>query len=48
MSLGSQSIIPEILKNYKTELLKDWLSEQQSAGIRKDLIRETELREECR
>jgi rsbT co-antagonist protein RsbR len=48
MSLGSQSIIPEILKNYETELLKDWLSEQLSAGIRKDLIRETELREECR
>lgn len=48
MSLGSQSIIPEILKNYETDLLKDWLSEQLSAGIRKDLIRETELREECR
>lgn len=48
MSLGSQSKIPEILKNYESELLNDWLSEQLEAGIRKDLIKETELREECR
>ena len=48
MSLGSQSKIPEILKNYETELLKDWLSEQLSAGIRKDLNKEAELQEECR
>lgn len=48
MSLGGQSKIPEIIKNYESELLQDWLSEQLDAGIRKDLIKETELREECR
>lgn len=48
MSLGDHSIIPEILKNYETELLKDWLSAQLEAGIHKNSIKETELREECR
>ncbi|MBD0346203.1 MAG: STAS domain-containing protein [Coleofasciculus sp. Co-bin14] len=48
MSLGVQSQLPEILKNYQTELLKDWLSEQLSAGISKHLSKETELQEECR
>jgi rsbT co-antagonist protein RsbR len=48
MSLGGHSKIPEILKNYETDLLKDWLSELMSHGIRKDLIKEAELREECR
>ena len=48
MSLGDQSIILGILKNYKTELLKEWLSEQLDSGIRKGLIKEAELREECR
>lgn len=48
MSLNGQSKIPKILKNSKAELLIDWLQEQRNAGIRKDLIKETELREECR
>jgi rsbT co-antagonist protein RsbR len=48
MSLGVQSQLPEILKNYQTELLKDWLSEQLSAGNSKHLSKETELQEECR
>lgn len=48
MSLGDRSLIPEIVKQYKTELLQDWISEQLNAGIRKDLVKETELREECR
>lgn len=48
MSLGDRSLIPEIVKKYKTELLQDWMSEQLEAGIRKDLVKETELREECR
>jgi rsbT co-antagonist protein RsbR len=48
MSLGDQSIIPEILKKYETELLQDWLSEQLSTSSRKDFSKETELREECR
>ncbi|HEY9729686.1 MAG TPA: RsbRD N-terminal domain-containing protein, partial [Chroococcales cyanobacterium] len=48
MSLGDQSRIPEILKKYETDLLQDWLSEQLSTGSRKNLSKETELREECR
>lgn len=48
MSLGDQSIIPEILKKYESDLLQDWLSEQLSTGSRKYLSKEAELREECR
>lgn len=48
MGLSCQSKIPEILKSFKAELLTEWLHEQLTAGIRKDLIKETELREECR
>jgi rsbT co-antagonist protein RsbR len=48
MSLGDQSIIPEIIKKYESDLLQDWLSEQLSTGSRKNLSKETELREECR
>ena len=47
MNLNGQSKIPEILKNYEAELLTEW-SEQMAAGIRKDLIKETQLREECK
>lgn len=47
MSLNGQSKIPEILKNYEAELLTEWLSEQ-IAGIRKDLLKEAQLREECK
>ena len=48
MILSCKSKIPEIINNSKAELLKDWLQEQRAAGIRKDLIKETELREDCR
>lgn len=48
MSLSCQSKIPEILKSFKAELLTEWLHEQLTAGNRKHLIKETELREECR
>lgn len=48
MGLNGQSKIREILKYHEVELLADWLSEQMAAGIRKDLIREAELREECK
>src|SRR5919202_3029049 len=48
MSLGDQSIIQEILKNYETELLTERIADQLDSGIRKDLIKETNLREECR
>ncbi len=48
MSLNGQSKIPQILKNHEAEVLADWLGEQMAAGIRKDLLKEIELREECR
>ncbi len=48
MSVSGKSEIPEIITQFKTELLTSWLNEQIAAGIRKDLIKETELREECR
>ena len=48
MSLNGQSKIPELLKKYRSELLTAWLSEQMTASTRKDLLKEVELREECR
>lgn len=48
MSLNGKSQIPEILKTYKAELLSSWLQEQQAVGFRSDLIKETQLQEECR
>jgi len=48
MILSCKSKIPEIINNSKAELLKDWLQEQKAAGIRNDLIKQTELREDCR
>ena len=48
MILNGKSQIPEILDNYKSELLSSWLQEQLARGIRSDLIKETQLQEECR
>ncbi|MBD2182299.1 STAS domain-containing protein [Planktothrix sp. FACHB-1355] len=48
MNLNRQSKIPDILKNREAELLSEWLKEQMATGIRKDLYRESELREECK
>ncbi len=48
MNLSGKSKIPEILQSDQAQLLTDWISEQMAAGIRKDLIKEVELREECR
>lgn len=48
MNLGGNSQIPEILKNRQSDLLTRWLQEQQFGGIRNDLIKEAQLREECR
>ncbi len=48
MSLNGKSQIPEILKTYKSELLSSWLQEQRAIGIRSDLIKETQIQEECR
>ena len=48
MDLSGKSKIPKILQSDQAQLLTDWISEQMAAGIRKELIKETELREECR
>ncbi len=48
MNLSGKSKIPEILTNYKTQLLADWLQQQLTHGNRQGLIKEAELREECR
>jgi len=48
MDLNGKSKIPELLKNHKSELLATWLQAQQSAGIRRDLIKEKQLQDECK
>jgi len=48
MSLNGQSKISEILKKYRSELLAAWVSEQMTASIRKDSLKEIEMREESR
>ena len=48
MSLNGQSKISEILKKYRSELLTAWVSEQMTASIRKDSLKEIEMREESR
>ncbi|MBD1891948.1 STAS domain-containing protein [Coleofasciculus sp. FACHB-SPT9] len=48
MNVSGKSKIPKILQTDQSQLLTDWISEQITAGIRKDLIKEIELREECR
>jgi rsbT co-antagonist protein RsbR len=48
MGLSGKSHIPEILEKYEAELLADWLQELKSAINRRGLIKEAELREECR
>lgn len=46
--MGGRSRILEILKHQKSELLQEWITELLAAGLRTDLIKEVELREECR
>src|SRR5918998_4588777 len=48
MSLSGESKIPEILTNYKAELLGAWLQHQMTDGKRNGSLKETQLREECR
>lgn len=46
--MGGRSKILEILKGQKVELLQEWIKELLAFGLRTDLIKEAELREECR
>ncbi|HEY9614784.1 STAS domain-containing protein [Allocoleopsis sp.] len=48
MSLSGKSKIPEILTSYKDQLLATWVQQQITEGNRRGLLKETELREECR
>jgi rsbT co-antagonist protein RsbR len=43
------SSLPELLRTYEQELLEDWLQELKTANLeRADLMRQSELREQCR
>lgn len=48
MESGMTSKIPEILEKYESELLADWIQELTALNTRKNLLKEAELREECR
>jgi rsbT co-antagonist protein RsbR len=44
----SESKIPEILENFEAELLSEWTQELATINVRRGLIKEAELKEECR
>jgi rsbT co-antagonist protein RsbR len=48
MGLGHATRIPEVLEKYKADLLADWLRDLVTMNAPKGLIRESELREECK
>jgi rsbT co-antagonist protein RsbR len=46
--MGGTNTILEILKHHKSELLQEWMTELFNVGVRSDLLKEAELRDECR
>jgi rsbT co-antagonist protein RsbR len=44
----SESKIPEILETFEADLLSEWTQELATINIRRGLIKEAELKEECR
>ncbi|WP_306542697.1 STAS domain-containing protein, partial [Nostoc linckia] len=44
----SESKIPEILETFEADMLLEWTQELAAVNIRRGLIKEAELREECR
>jgi rsbT co-antagonist protein RsbR len=45
---GGRVALNEMLRKHRTEILSDWIDEQSAPGvIREDLIRRTELRDQC-
>ncbi|MDZ8109962.1 MAG: STAS domain-containing protein [Nostoc sp. DedQUE12a] len=44
----SESKIPEILETFEADMLSEWTQELASVNIRRGLIKEAELKEECR
>ncbi|MBW4421238.1 MAG: STAS domain-containing protein [Myxacorys californica WJT36-NPBG1] len=48
MSLSSTSKIADLLEKNETELLRNWLTELEASGLRRDdLMRSTELNQQC-
>lgn len=43
----SESKIPQILETFEADLLSEWMAELASINIRRGLIKEVELKEEC-
>lgn len=48
MGLSNGSKIPEVLEKYEADLLADWIQALMADNASKGLIKETQLREECR
>jgi rsbT co-antagonist protein RsbR len=47
--MQSASRLPEILRRHESEILADWIRQQQSSGaVRGNVIKEADLREQCR
>ena len=47
--MNSSSRLPEILRRHETEILADWIRQHQnSESVRPNVIKESELREQCR
>ncbi|RUT09710.1 polyvinylalcohol dehydrogenase [Dulcicalothrix desertica PCC 7102] len=44
----SESKIPQILETFEADLLSEWMAELAAINIRRGLIKEVELKEECR
>ena len=44
----SESKIPEILETFEADMLSEWIQELATINIRRGLIKEAEIREECR
>jgi rsbT co-antagonist protein RsbR len=44
----SESKIPEILETFEADLLSEWMAELATINVRRGLIKEVELKEECR
>lgn len=44
----SESKIPKILETFEADLLSEWMAELATINIRRGLIKEVELKEECR
>ena len=48
MEQSENSRIPAVLRKYESEILAEWMGQQVAPGARKGMIKEAELREQCR